>query len=360
MDGRTISKIQEKDAMATKENDARDPETETSSPRTHAPETANRLQPDALYGQILSERFQLSDKVLGSGSFGHAVLCYDYANTNSDKVPTCIAKVETVPTASCLCPSQTQLEHEYNAYKHLWKHPRIGKYLPEIYAFFTHQLTPEIQVPVMVMERAGLDLLTILEQQNMGYFHLRTLGTIAYQVTHALKYMHSMFLAHRDIKPQNIMLIVDEPTFQIKLIDFGLSMPIPAPDEPNRDAYRSTTCTLAFASWRQHFRHVCSARTDMESFLYTWIFLAGTPIPWGRVPSEEKMDKQTRREMIGHIKHQIEPEELCYVFDDAGRDPYGTNLSDLLRSVRALKFDERPKYSRFLQYFGWLSSPPHS
>jgi len=325
----------------------------------------SQVSSEALFGNMLSERFQLSDKVLGSGSFGHAILCYDYgANKSSfnydqkESRLTCIAKVETVPTESCFDRSETQLEHEYKVYQHLLRYPKLSKYLPQIYLFTRHQLSPEVQVPVMVMERAGKDLLTILLDEDRPYYQLRTLGLMGTQMVSALKYMHEMYVVHRDIKPQNIMLIVDGPIFQIKLIDFGLSMPIPDLNDKNRAMYRSTTCTLAFASWRQHFRHVCSARTDMESFLYTWVFLAGTHIPWQDVPSEEEAGgKAARRELIGSCKKDTNPEDLCYIFDRIGPDPCGTTLTDLLTHCLNLKFDERPAYSKFLRYFRWLSEP---
>jgi serine/threonine protein kinase len=330
-----------------------------------APETEadNHVPSDALFGAIINERFQLSDTVLGSGSFGHAVSCYDYGASDSkqekeDSKLMCIAKVETVPADSCFDRSETQLEHEHNVYKHLHSHPKLSKYLPKIHLFLHHQLTPTIRVPIMVMERVGKDLLTILSDETRPYYQMRTLGMMGTQLVSALKYMHDMFIVHRDIKPQNIMLIVDGPTFQLKLIDFGLSMPIPKADDPHRAIYRSTTCTLAFASWRQHFRHVCSARTDLESFIYTWVFLSGTPIPWSNVPGEKEAGGKTAyRELIGHRKRDITPEGLCYLFDRLGPDPCGITMSTLLCQTLDLKFDERPPYSKFLRYFNWLSQP---
>lgn len=328
-----------------------------SAPTTTAEEHADRLPTESFYGQVLSERFQLSDKVLGSGSFGHAFLCYDKKGKRA--ALSCIAKVEIVPTESCFDKRDTQLEHEYKIYKHLAQYPKITKYLPKVHLFVQHTVEPHITIPIMVMERAGKDLLTILIDENKPFYQLRTLGQIGVQVVRALKYMHEMFIVHRDLKPQNIMLIVDGPVFQVKLIDFGLSMPIPEQNEKNRQLYRSSTCTLAFASWRQHFRHVCSARTDMESFLYTWAFLAGTPFPWSDAPSEtEAGGKTARREMIGRIKCETSPNTIGTIFDSVGRDPLGTNFTDLL--VHALNLDclGRPNYSKFTQYFRWLSNPP--
>ena len=319
---------------------------------------SERIPPDLLFHQVLSDRFQLSDKILGSGSFGHAFVCYDFEDPAHKTV--CIAKVETVPTESCLYHHETQLEHEHNVYAHLHQYKKIKPYLPKIHLFLQHRIDPETIVPVMVMERVGKDLLTVLRDDNLPYFKLRTLGLLGIQMVQALKYMHEMFIVHRDIKPQNIMLVKHKNIFQVKLIDFGLSMPIPENTDPHRELYRSTTCTYAFASWRQHFRHVCSARTDMESFVYTWTFLAGAPIPWrdaGLAPTEQLGGKTAKRELIGHIKRETKPSDLCFPFDEAGRDPYGSLLSELLDHVLTLPFDGIPNYKKFKQYFTWLSKP---
>ncbi len=336
-----------------------------SAPVATADASIPRLPAHTFFGHVLNERFQLSDKVLGSGSFGHAILCYDYQSPHDrasqvDSHLTCIAKVETVPTESCLNPKETQLEHERAIYTHLHQYHKLRKYLPTIHLFVHHTVSLGVQVPVMVMERAGKDLLTILVDEDLPCYELRTLGRIGVQVVTALKYMHEMFVVHRDIKPQNIMLIVEGPTFQVKLIDFGLSMPIPEDqmDETQRARYRSSTCTLAFASWRQHFRHVCSARTDMESFMYSWLFLAGTRIPWSDAPHESDVGKLARREWIGRAKRSADAHELCARFDAMGRDPYGVRWSDLLIHAIGLEFAERPSYSKFIKYLTWLSNPP--
>lgn len=313
----------------------------------------SEFKTEDLFNAQLTRRYKLSDRLLGSGSFGHAFLCYDLEADEKDQL-VCVAKIEKTPTASCFDEAETQLEHEHRVYTHLHKHPKLSKYLPKVHLFLQYPLSPKTTVPVLILERAGRDLLSLLlDHSDIPYYDLKTLGTLGVQMTRALKYMHSMFVVHRDIKPHNI-LICDSG--QLKLIDFGLSMPIPATDDPNRRLYQSATCTLFFASWRQHFKHVCSARTDMESFMYTWIYLAGAVIPWDKAPSASQAGgKAALRELVGYMKRDAAPADLCSPFDFVGPDPTGHLLSDLFEVIRALKFDDTPPYTAFATYFKWLS-----
>lgn len=43
------------------------------------------------------------------------------------------------------------------------------------------------------------------------------------QVADALKYLHSLGITHRDIKPQNILVLGRKASFHVKLSDFGIS-----------------------------------------------------------------------------------------------------------------------------------------
>ena len=63
--------------------------------------------------------------------------------------------------------------------------PSIQKnktYLPKIHLFLQHRIDPETIVPVMVMQRVGKDLLTVLRDDNLPYFKLRTLGLLGIQM----------------------------------------------------------------------------------------------------------------------------------------------------------------------------------
>ena len=56
--------------------------------------------------------------------------------------------------------------------------------------------------------------------------------TIMYQLIDAIKYMHASGIVHRDIKPDNILIVkdVDDSVLRIKITDFGLSKII-TPDQ---------------------------------------------------------------------------------------------------------------------------------
>lgn len=318
--------------------------------------SSNSLEPDCFFGEMVSDRFQIADKVLGNGAFGFAFLCHDLENQSNTKKAQCIAKVEMEPTISCFYKDQTQLEHEYSIYQHLHKHPKLCKFIPKVYLFTKHKLEDDPTVfPCLVLERVGIDLFSLATDQKYGYFTPQVLATLGIQVINALRYMHSMFIAHRDIKPQNIMLYASRNEKKIKIIDFGLSMPIPTPDkvpDSERHHFRSPACTLAFGAWRQHFKQVCSARTDMESFLYSWLFLAGTDLPWRHASKDLK--KKELRETIGRMKYNVSLPDLCVRFDELGRDSNGATLSDFLLSFRSLRFDGIPNYKGLQHYFKFV------
>jgi serine/threonine protein kinase len=60
--------------------------------------------------------------------------------------------------------------------------------------------------------------------------------SIAHQLAAAIYYLHSYGIAHRDLKLENILMVEDTDTAQLKLVDFGLSKMI-GPTETTTDPF---------------------------------------------------------------------------------------------------------------------------
>ena len=83
-----------------------------------------------------------------------------------------------------------------------------------------HEL-PRYLYIVMEYVKEG-DLLTYLNNNNNGYLTDFGSQNLARQMCHALAYLHKCGIAHRDIKPDNILIASRNP-FVFKITDFGLS-----------------------------------------------------------------------------------------------------------------------------------------
>ncbi|XP_038146146.1 homeodomain-interacting protein kinase 1-like [Cyprinodon tularosa] len=74
----------------------------------------------------------------------------------------------------------------------------------------------------LVFEKLDIDLEDFTEVIVGGGLHLCDIRLIAQQVLVALDFLHSNGIAHRDLKPDNIML-VDRSSLKVKLIDMGFT-----------------------------------------------------------------------------------------------------------------------------------------
>jgi calcium-dependent protein kinase len=94
---------------------------------------------------------------------------------------------------------------------------------------------------VMEYLRGG-DLFSFLEKRK---FRVREeiAKHIAHQVATALYYLHSFGIVHRDMKPENILMVTTDEMSSVKIVDFGLSKTF-GPGENCKEPF-GTLCYVA-------------------------------------------------------------------------------------------------------------------
>jgi serine/threonine protein kinase/Flp pilus assembly protein TadD len=97
---------------------------------------------------------------------------------------------------------------------------------------------------------------------------------------HRLERRSGVAIHHRDIKPQNIMLIGRG----VKVADFGLS----SPDDPAATPRSLSGLTFAYAA-PEAFRHRVAAASDQYSLAVTFCQLRGGRLPFGGPPASVMM-----------------------------------------------------------------------
>ena len=186
---------------------------------------------------------------------------------------------------------------------------------------------------VLIETKKGPSLYELFWQNNKK-FTLNEICLIGIQCIERLKWIHSKYYIHRNIKPENFVIGLDDPhviylqnfylcqryrsskSFQhIKLIYINQFV--------GTERYGSINALRGFTQGR---------KDDLESLFYMLIYFFLGKLPWqglkeeNEVSKHEKILKEKRNFKIDKYK-QI-PQEFCSLF----------------KYVKNLKFDEEPKY----------------
>ena len=103
----------------------------------------------------------------------------------------------------------------------------------------------------------------------------------------AIKHLHSMYVVHSDIKPDNFMVSNKENPV---IIDFGLSSLF---YNAEKDVYRENIRTAhligspKYASYNLHMGNTISPRDDLISIGYLMMTIFGIELPWSSIECEE-------------------------------------------------------------------------
>jgi len=194
---------------------------------------------------------------------------------------------------------------------------------------------------VLVMQLLGKSLENLLLERKK--FSLKTVCMLGYQIINILEFIHEKHIVHRDIKPDNFVMGLDEFSDNVYLIDFGLAK-----------KYRSIntlvqyplikktkmTGTARYASINalQGYEH--SRRDDLESVGYILIYLLKGKLPWQNLNVKTKEEKYKK---ILEKKIEISSRELCSGLPD--------EIEEFLEHCKNLEYKERPNYDWLRRLF---------
>ena len=278
-------------------------------------ETANDCVPLLDCEIPIADHFKLNaKKKLGNGAFGDIYYGKDKITNESLAI-----KLESVNN------KHPQLFHESKVYIAL----NGGVGIPKVY-----WCGKQGAYNILIIDLLGASLETLFNFCERK-FTLKTSTLIAMQMIERVEYMHSKNFIHRDIKPDNFLIGLNNKEHIIYIIDFGLAkMYRDAKGEhiPYRDG-KSLTGTARYASINTHLGIEQSRRDDLESVGYVLVYFLRGELPWQGIKAK-KCEEKYKKIMEKKISTSVE--SLCKGFP--------MEIQRFIEYTRELKFDEMPKY----------------
>ena len=187
----------------------------------------------------------------------------------------------------------------------------------------------------LVMELLGPSLEGLVAMYKTG-LPVKSVLMIGDQMILRVKYLHSRGYLHRDIKPDNFLMGLGASSSLLYLIDFGLAKQYWDPRTHIHTPFKQgkrLTGTVRYASLSTHLGCEQGRRDDIEGIAYVLIYLLKGMLPWQGMPAKSRNEKYR---LIMQRKADVTIEELC-----AGLP---SQIGELLRYARALRFEEAPDY----------------
>jgi len=258
---------------------------------------------------IIANKYKLLEKI-GEGSFGSI---YKGENTRTKELVA--IKVEPIENNTKL------LKNESTIYQYL-----IGNEgLPNVKWFGKDKINY-----YMVLNLLGDSLQSLKERRN--HFSLKLVLQIGIQIINLLRMVHNKGLVHRDIKPDNFLLGLNNKNKQIYIIDFGFCKTF-LNDNKHIDIKKTNNMigTNNFASINAHEFTELSRRDDLESLGYMLIYFYIGELVWSNYSNNE---------MIKIVKYNIKNDESIPKI-----------ILTYFQIIRCLEFKEVPKYELLINIF---------
>ncbi|KAI9443970.1 ser/thr kinase [Lactarius indigo] len=249
--------------------------------------------------------------LLGSGTSGDVYLGRDI-KTGQDVA----LKLEPIQTQT------PRLSHEHSVYKALSGVSGIPT---------MHWYGREVPYHVMVLDHLNLTV----EEAISKCHNINSVFSYADQMLSRLKSLHEQSYIHRDVKPTNFMTGIGKLS-QVFLIDFGLAQLFHDPSTCRHVPLVSglkTVGTITFTSINSHSGRMQSRRDDLESLVYSIVYLCRGHLPWQDIVKGYSIEKYGASILEMKIASS---KTLCQGLPA----PFVT----FRQHIQSLGFDEKPQY----------------
>ena len=263
----------------------------------------NNIKLPFSYGFNIHRRYHFQ-RVLNHGAFGQVKLYSDRIFSGREYAIKCISKQKIKINHIA------QINNEIEILSSL-DHPNIVSY------FCTVENNKNYYILMEYLSGKDLDKIF---KEDYNKLVLDDFRFILYQVFSALCYLHQNNIVHRDIKPANLICAKNNGKYDLKLIDFGLSVNL------EKRGKNNVAGSLAYLS-PEGLKEIIHVKNDMWAcgvMLYWFIF--------GKMPFE----KQSRAELYNAILQ----EEIEYDSSQM-RAHTPKEAIDLCQQLLKRDFDER-------------------
>ena len=189
------------------------------------------------------------------------------------------------------------------------------------------------------MELLGSSLEDIF-QKHEKKFSIKTVCMVGIQMLDRLEFIHNKNIIHRDIKPDNFVLGLDNKSHIIYVLDFGLSKKYRSSRTHQHIKFsvnKKLTGTARYASINALKGCEQSRRDDLEAIGYVLMYFLRSSLPWQGLHIHKGEDRYKK---ILTKKRGTSAEELCKGFP--------SEFAEYINYTRNLEFEADPDY-KFLR-----------